>query len=358
MVAIAVSAVTHNSVTFAVSGEAADGTNEVQLSIRDKFEFCVCPIITGLARGTPLTLSQINQDTTYFARIRSRTAAGIYSDWSPTIPFRTPLNAARSTAPAAVMIQPAILVVPVPVVSWISATTIDGLPAENLAYDAPAAWRSLSAGTTHGVVARVAPEPIDTIALLNTNVPEAGTIEIQAGTTTGTANYTTGQLPFRASANLPGRPGYHSLVRLPAPQAYEYWQAIVRATLPGKILHVEHMVLGLNRTSKNHSTEKNETGLDLGSLERTRAGLPNRSTGLRMRRADFDISMMTEAQYETQYGDLHWKVGGTDPVFVVPNSKAGAFLHDRMLYGAISAGRVVNPTSPRYTRNFTIDSLI
>ena len=75
-----------------------------------------------------------------------------------------------------------------------------------------------------------------------------------------------------------------------------------------------------------------------------------------MRRVEFDISMMTEAQYELAYGDLHRFEN--EAVLVVPNSKTGAFLHDRILFGDLRGSRTVNPFTPRYTRSFTIESLI
>lgn len=352
-----ITAVGATSVSFTFNDEAADGTNEIQIAIRPDFKYCVSPILTGYARGSAPVVAGLNQDCPYYARVRAKRASGAYEAWSPTTPFRTPVNAARVTAPASVMIKPAVLVVPCPVVQWISATAIAGYPPANLGIDAPVAFRSAHA-TVHQFAARIAWEPIDTIALLMTNMPEDATVQFHAGQTTGYLDYVSPVFPARASANMPGRPGYHGLFRLPEPQAYQYWRATVTAACPGGILHIEHAVFGRNRVSKNHSYDKNESGLDLGSLERTRSGNPNRVNGYRMRKVDFDISMMSEAQYETQYGDLHWKVGGTDPVFVVPNSKEGGFLHDRMLYGAISAGRVVNPATPVYTRNFTIDSLI
>src|SRR3546814_7011854 len=62
----------------------------------------------------------------------------------------------------------------------------------------------------------MAPEPIDTIALLQSNIPEDATVLIRVGTTSATADANYGPYPFRASANVPGRPGYHGLFRLPA----------------------------------------------------------------------------------------------------------------------------------------------
>jgi len=354
-ITLSVTAVTSVQVTFALVGEAADGTNEFQVSVRPDFQYCVAPM-TIVGRGSPRALGRYTQGTTYYARVRSRRASGAIEGWSNVVAFRTASVAGWPAAPAAVMIEPAILVVPTPVLEWGATNVLAGFPVSNLGYDAPNAFRGQA--QPMDITARLPAEPIDTIAILNTNVAEAGTVRVFAGTTNATADYDSGVLPFRASANLPGRPGYHALVRLPAPQSYEFWKVQISHLNTGNLIHIEHMIFGKNRASKNHSFDKNETTLDLGSLERNRSGSPNRVDGYRMRRADFDLSMMSEAQYETQYGDLHWRVGGTSPVLVVPNSKAGSFLHDRILYGAITAGRVVNPASPVYTRNFTIDSLI
>src|SRR3546814_5375042 len=79
-------------------------------------------------------------------------------------------------------------------------------------------------------------------------------------------------------------PGYHGLFRLPAAVSKEYWRVDITATLPGNLLHLEHAVFGKNRVTKNMAADKNEVGVDLGSLERLRSGNPNRIRGYRMRR--------------------------------------------------------------------------
>lgn len=357
MPTLTITAVTHNSVSLSFAGEAADGTNEIQIGIFKDFEFCVAPVITGLARGSTPLIWKLNQATSYYIRVRSRRASGVAEPWSIVYPFRTPVNAAQVTTPAAVMVQPSVVVTPVPITTIASGTSVAGYAVDNLLIDAPVAWRSIH-NSSHQFTLRMAPEPIDTIALLQSNIPEDATVTFAAGTTTAYSGYTSGALPFRASANVPGRPGYHGLFRLPAAQSFEHWRVTIAANCPGSLLHLEHAVFGKNRVTKNMAADKNEVGVDLGSLERLRSGNPNRIRGARMRRVDFDLAALTEAQYETQYGDLHWRVGGTDPVLIVPNSKSGAFLHDRILYGAITAGRAVNSYSPYFTRNFAIDSLI
>src|SRR3546814_17730774 len=97
----------------------------------------------------------------------------------------------------------------------------------------------------------MAPEPIDTIALLQSNIPGDATVLIRVGTTSATADANYGPYPFRASANVPGRPGYHGLFRLPAAVSKEYWRVDITATLPGNLLQLEHAVFGKNRVTKN-----------------------------------------------------------------------------------------------------------
>lgn len=359
-ISIGINAVTPTTVTLALTGLEADGTIDVQFSINPDFEYCVCPILLQVPRATPAQFDSLNQSTTYFVRARSRRASGTLSAWSDIATFRTPESAPQDTAPAAVMIEPALIVVPNHVLEFSCPTAMSGSPASNLGKDSPVPLRAMMAANTCTINARMGPDPVDTIALLMTNLPEAATVQFMAGPTSAVASYTSPVFPFRASPNVPGRPGYHGLFRLPEAVSFPFWRAIitVAAPLPHNVLHVEHMIFGRNRTTRNHSTDKSESGLDLGSVDRSRSGVPNRVTGYKMRRVEFELSGLTEAQYETQFGDFVWRVGGTTPILVAPNSKAGAFLHDRLLYGVVTAGRVVNPASPRYTRSFTIDSLI
>src|SRR3546814_16435859 len=82
MPTLTITAVTHNSVSLSFAGEAADGTNEIQIGIFKDFEFCVCPVITGIARGSTPTIQKLNQATSYYIRVRSRRASGVRSEES------------------------------------------------------------------------------------------------------------------------------------------------------------------------------------------------------------------------------------------------------------------------------------
>lgn len=343
------------------SGYAGGSVIQVQYASRPDFRWCVAPTYSFVATASHL-MQWLNHNATYYIRAREVLSGGAVQAWVSTQAIRTLQTAARDLTVPSVMIQPAMVVVPSPVLEWIGYDPVAGFPVENLAIDAPIAFRASHASTL-AIYARIAPEPVDTFALLVTNVPELATIRIAGGNTLATAQtgveFLTAPAPFRASPNLPGRPGYHGLVRLPSPQTFPWWQFLIQnAAVPGSMFHAEHAIIGLNRATKNHSVDKAETPVDYGSLNRNRAGIPDRIQGYRGRRVDFDISMLSELDYENTYADLGTRVGLTDPVLVVPNSKSGPYLHDRILYGPLVGQKAINPASPRYTRSFTVDSLI
>jgi hypothetical protein len=338
----------------------------MQVSARPDFQFCVCPVFTVPGPGAAFyQLSGLNAGSTYFARVRNRDAANRVYDWSPTYSFRTPPGGARATAPAPVMIEPVLFVKPEHLMaSREFGTGVAGYPMSNLFRDSPVAARFGYYDAARGVFLlefETAGQPIDTIALLNTNLPEVAKIDVLGGN--GPVNVSADVIwslaaqPARASANLPQRMGYHTLIRFPEPRAARFIRlGVTDAFLSGGILHIEHAIMGLNRASKNHAVEKTESPAPMTTIERRRSGAMDRVRGRPMRKVDIELQMLSEAQYETIYGDL-WQ-HENEAVLVVPNSKAGAFLHDRMLYGDLTGGRIVNPTSPRYNRSFTINSII
>lgn len=367
MTTLAYEDLTATTVTLLL-GDLPGGATAVQaqLSPRRDFAWCVAPIFSlPVAAEAPLV--GLNQQQTYFARARA-VVAGIEQPWSPVVGFRTPLDDPQDTAPAAVMIEPAIIMVPEPPLALYPDSQVAGYPASNLLRDAPVAWHSqgldLGGGSfRHALEFETAGAPIDCIALLNTNLPESAEIFVGAGPSQANvrsvdAAYEFGPVPARASANLPGRYGYHSLIMLPAAQAHAWWRVTIFASTPGQLLHCEHAAIGLSRRSKNHAIERKESPLDLGSLERARTGVPTRLPGYKMRRAEFELANMTESQYETLYADLFRRVGETEPVLVVPNAKRNSFFHDRILYGNLSGGSAVNHYAPHYSRSLVVDSLL
>ena len=353
-------AVTNVTFTNIVQGTTID----LQLSVDERFGFCVCPIY-NIPLVNNVDIPGLNQRTTYFARARTRYATGDVDDWSNVITFRTADGTAQSTGPAAVMITPAMIVVPERQLVVSSARTIAGFPPENLLRDAPVAWRARMPPNGAGVPETsididMSGAPFNTIAFLNTNIPEVSTLHIRGFATAADRNSLTNatlasSINFRASANLPGRRGYHGLFQF-ATSTARFLRFFITGAATFDTFHAEHLVIGLNRVTKNHSVDKTEEPLPRGSVDRSRSGVPDRVDGLVQRKVSFDLSLLTEQQYETQYGDLIYREN--EPILVVPNMRSGAFLHDRILYGDLKGSRVFNPASPRYTRSFTIESLI
>lgn len=158
-----------------------------------------------------------------------------------------------------------------PITAITSATSFAGYAPSNLLIDAPVAWRS-SHASAHVLTLRMAPEPIDTIALLQSNIPEDATVLVEAGTTTAYSGYSSGALTFRASPNVPGRPGqHHGLLRLPAAQSFEYWR--MRSPPPARPTRCTSSTSSWGSTARPKTCRrtKSETGVDLGSLERLRS---------------------------------------------------------------------------------------
>lgn len=363
-----ISGLTSNDVTSAVIFFAAVPANtlliEVQYSTRRDFSWALAPVIRSANLST-MTLSGLNQRQAYYVRARPLSTSGQEGAWTDVFGFRTFDGPARNVAPQGIMIEPALIVPPEPVLKWTADNEVAGHPARTLSRDDPqSSWWSDLVGGKYAFETYIAGDVVDTIAILETNASESMQVTVKAdynGDTIRTNNptYSYGPVPFRASANLPGRRGYHALIRLPQPQGFRYYRVEITGTVPGGRFVATYAVIGLAHSTRNFAADsKNETILDYGSIDRDRSGNPARVDGHRGRTVDFEIVNMPEAQYETAFEQLKWKLGTTDPALIVPNSKAGAFLHDRILYGTLKPSRATNTYSPRFSQQFSVDSLI
>lgn len=362
---ITVSAVTATTATLAFGG-VPGGTAfvEVQYSTDPDFQWSLAPIVrANTTAGT--VLNGLNQVQTYYARARPLSAGGVVGAWSAIVGIVTPVSALRDLSPANVMIEPALIIPPERVLAWTASSEVPGYPVRTLGRDDPnSTWWAERVGVGFAFEAQIAPTPIDVISVLETNASDDATITIKGGPSlanvrSGAPAYTLAERPFRVSTGLPGRRAYHSFVRLPAPQAYPFWRIEIAGPIPGEIFVATYAVFGLAYSTRNFAADsKSETLIDRGSIDRDRSGNPARVDGHRGRSVEFEIVNMTEAQYESQFSQLGWKLGTTRSALVVPNSKPGAFLHDRLLFGTMKAGRDANTYTPRFAKQFSIDSLI
>lgn len=361
MTGIGLNGISPTSAQLGVYGYEANAA-QIELQYGERFDRGIAPL-PKFAVGN-INLQGLNQYSRYQIRARSVLPDDSRGEWSNELKIFTPLQTARILTPQAISIDAAMVVVPEDTV-WTCQTEEPGHPAAALGVDAPAyALWARKAGTGFAIEGMHAGSPIDTIALLGTNASEACTVTIYAGFSvenirSAQPSYVYGPVPFRASPNLEGRAnGYHFLGRLGAPVTMPFWRIVITGTVPGDLLVATHAVLGLNRPTRNLSAGQSETTQDASSLTRDRSGAPSRVDGYRSRLVDFDMSLLTYAQFEMNYRGLRNRIGLTDPALVVPNSKKDAYLHDRILYGAITASSVALPYSQRFNQSFAVDSII
>lgn len=366
---IALGARTATSVAFQTAGRTAgyDGIH-FQYSTRKDFLFTPSPVALAIPDGGGVaTLIGLNQDNLYWVRAREvRSADGAVGSWTDPVAAYTLRSTVRDVAPQGIMVRPAIIVTPAPIKLSLGSAQDAGHPVDNLLTDSPAEqWWSPYAYASY-IRIETSGQPWDTIALLGTNLPSGATWYIYAddnpaGINGGAATYKAyPPFQFHASPDLPGRPSYHGLHRVAgAPRTERFIHIYFDGVAPHSNFYAAtYLVVGLARIAKNIAADKVEAPLDYGGLERLRDGTPDRRIGFRARRVEFEIALMTEAQWETQFADLRNAVGFTDPVLVVPNTRTGSFLHDRILYGAIAQNRATQPFTPRFTQSFSIESLI
>jgi hypothetical protein len=334
-------------------------TIEIQIAPRLDFLFCAAPVFSTAA-VTPFSIDGLNQSQTYYVRGRGITGAGAQLAWSEIESFRTPQQTAQDLTPPAVFLENGLVCIPEPVFS-LTATTVAGYPIINTQDDGPAVAILTQDGFNNfAITFRTSGQPIDTIALLCTNMPEAVDIDYFQGDTFAEANAETNQFlntSGRASANVPGRMHYHLFNRFTS-TSKRWFKLKFNAAVLGKRLQIGHLIVGRSLQSKRIARDMSISFEDMGVVERSPIGVPDRQQGLRMRTVDLDFAMMTETIYETVYGPVHALIGETDPVLILPNSKAGAFLHDRLLYGTLTGGRASNPVSRYFSRRFQIRSII
>lgn len=349
-----------------LSGAAT--TVDAQIAMRNDFAFTPAPILS-VPTASPLALPGLNHATTYAARVRGRYSDGHTDSWCPVALATTPAAAYPDTSPQNIMLTAPILVLPEPVISWSSQTAVVGYDVANLGRAVPVPFLSYSASQAHSFEAQTTGQAVDVFALLVSNLPEAATVTLKGGASLanvrgGSPTYSYGPVPFRASPSLPGRDpggrrrtrGWHGFVQLPAAKAYQFWRVEIAAALPGDTMHLEHCVIGLNRSTKPMSVDKKETPQDLGTLSRQRSGMLDRAIGFTGRQVDFEIPLVREEQYETKLGDLIYHLNS--PIFAVPNGLRGSFFHDRMVYGDFIAGVSDMVNSPVFTQPISISSII
>lgn len=355
MTALALVARTNASLTIGVTAGAGETQFELEFNRAADFASDDSLFRTGLAAGNA-AVAGLPADTPFFVRGRSTNGVA-RGAWSVPILAAT-LPPAANGAYFGFSIEPSFLIVPEPINEISCAEQEVGSPALNLLGDDPAAaLRSQNANVT--IYAHTAGRLSDGVSLLGTMLGEAATWRIRAADTMAATAAApvldSGVVPFRASPNLGRRPSYHSFFRAGAPVAASWWR--IDIVNPGPTFIARNLVIGLVRSSVNYSRGAGTAPWDMGSVNRTLYGTPDRVHGWRGRAVDFQLSWLNEADYQAKWADLDRLVGTTDPVWILPNSKASPFRHDRIGFGTIEQMRGENVRSSKFLQTIEVRSI-
>lgn len=296
-------------------------------------------------------------DTPYYFRAR-KTNGGVGS-WSATLMGATLVPTQAQVPYTGFSIEPAILVVPEPLVLQGSGGIAAGSLGTDLFNDDPMATVKFTSTVGSYLEIRTPGRSLDVISVLGAQANENVTWRVRAANSL--ANVTaaplvdTGLVSFRINPGIGRRAHYHAYRRLAAPVTHEWW----RIDFAGftQSFFARHVVMGLARASVNLSRGAGHNANDMGQMQRTVFGSPDRVRGWRGRRVEFPLSWLREAEYEAKWRDLDHLVGTTDPVLALPNPKLNAYLNDRIAYGHISQARSEMMRGDRYLRQLEIDSL-
>ena len=353
-------AIADTTMTLNMTYAGGAGSIDIQYATRRDFQFCIAPVISAAA-AAQVALSGLNKAQTYWIRGREVSSGGDRSDWSQPRAFTT--TGAGSFPLYQIQVQAAQFVLPARPSRWYAGSApIAGYPVENMGRPTPAAAHRFgyANGTAYFFV-ETDGSPIDTIALLETNLPEGARMRVIGADTAGAVvsggSYASASQSFRVSAGIAGRRGYHGIIRLPAPITARFLLIEISGeNATGGIIHITHAVFGRARIANNYS-DMTDDSFDLGTFSRMRDGTPDAVAGFRGRKVNFELPLMLESKHEALFADVAQRVGMTDPIFIIPNSKDGAYLHDRLLFGNLTTNRGTN-SNARFTRSFAIESII
>lgn len=343
-----------NSLNVTLTAGGGETAWEIEVNRERDFFSDESYIIPQASAGTK-TISDLAPDTSYWFRARKTNSGN--GAW--TTPFMlTTLPPTNAVVPyTGFSIEPAILVVPELINDLVVTNLEAGSLADNLLSDDPNTLTKVT--TSSAITFRTTGRSVDVIALLGTLANENVTWRIRSATslanTTAAPATDTGVVSFRINPGIGRRPFYHGYRRLASPRTEEWWRIDLAGITANFVMR--SLVIGLARQSVNVSRGAGKSPYDLGKMERTLLGAPDRVRGWRGKTIDFPLSWLRESEYETKWSDLDQLVGTTDPVLAIPNPKSNVYLNDRIAFGTIVDARAEIQRGDKYLRSLTIASI-
>lgn len=355
MVTISTKSVTSTSFIVEVDADSGETLFDVEINRAEDFASDDSFIQSNVGFGDR-TFAGLPSDTVW--SIRARKTNGGIGLWTPVIK-RATLPAPANAPNLGLTVDKALLVRPEQLSQILAPSALLGAPAKNLLRDDPMSAMRVNGSGTFAIQFETAGRPMDAIALLGTLAGIDATWRIRAAASqaalASAPTYDTGYIRFHASPNLGARELYHGLHLMAAPRTDTWWEISITHAAPAFV--ARNLVVGLQRKSVNASRGSGQTAYDLGSMSRTSYGTPQRVEGWKGRRVDFELSWLSETEYQTKWSDLEMTLGLTRPVMVLPNSRANQYLHDRIGFGCISSTRSEVMRGDKSLRQITVDSL-
>lgn len=354
MTTLAITARTNDSISFTIGAGGGETAFELELNRAADFASDESLSKSALAAGAQV-IAGLPAGTPFYARSR-KTNAGNGAWTVPTMTATLPPDAAAGYVGPS--IEPAVLVVPEPIISITCAQAEAGSDPINLLDDDPMAVLRAT-GTPVVIEFCTGGRPVDTIGFLGTMCSDTATWAIRSATSqanlTGAPVTNIAAAPFRASAGLGQRRSYHAYKRLAAVEASPWWRLTFTHLAPEFI--ARNLVIGLARSSVNYSRGQGQSFMDLGSMTRNRFGTPDRTRGWRGRSIDLSLSWLSEAEYEAKWQELDLLLGAVDPCLLLPNSKPNAYTHDRIGFGTLEQARAEVMRSSKHQRSLEMKSI-
>lgn len=206
--------------------------------------------------------------------------------------------------------------------------------------------------------------PVDFVSLIHANAQSGTTIRLRLGDSQaevdGTADYDSGALPFIDPAITRTDGLYSSHLELPSLQTKRWWRIDIGSHSGD--FDAATLVMGRKiGTARFYSPDFQFGVRDLGSLEISRWGIPDKQDGLTFRTLKFKLAWITDTEFETLIRPLSEIIGRRNVLFACFDPTATAYRQAKSYLGwlrddPLATGGESMPGT--YSQDFSLLSMI
>lgn len=342
------------------TGGAAAGENvfEIEINRSEDFVSDESIFLENLPIGS-VTINNLPSGTTYFLRHRS-TNLSQPGAWSNVVNMST-LPATPDGPYEGSSIGPSVVVIPeyTKIQSFNQSAIVAGSDPSALLMTDPNSVLAIRGDVDPAIIIETSGQPYDCVALLGCFCGPQ--FRVRYSFSNNIAGLNNASLQFETelhpSSSLGRKRSYHGVYFLNTPVNFQYIRInIISGTAPPQAL-MRNFIIGLQKKTQNYVRGSSEDGTDLGSIDRNILGSEFTVSGWRGRQASFGLEWLDETEYYSKWNDLDQRVGQTKPILAIPNSAPNQYIHDRILFGELTASTGEHTRARKYARNFEINSI-